>query len=82
MENTKEKRPNLSKYKTIVVVTDAAYHTPVIVHLRKTFGKEVVWSAYGYGFRQFQAVVVNAPVDKVKQALAARSGVAEIKRWR
>ncbi len=76
------KRPDLSKYKTIVVVTDAAYHTPVIVHLRKTFGKEIVWSAYGYGFGQFAAVAVDVPCDSVKRALVGRNGVTEIKRWR
>jgi len=47
-------------YRSVIVLDNcdaAAYQTPVIRFLRKEFGKDAAKSAFGFGFRQYEAVL-------------------------
>lgn len=68
-------RPDLDKFPTVIIL-DAekwGFHTPIIVAMRRAFGKDAAWSAYGYGFRQYSAVAVNASIKDVKAAIAGKN---------
>lgn len=71
---------------TFVVLSEQGmrYHAPAIVSLRKTFGRSNVWSGYGWGYMQYEAIAVNASKQLVEKAIAACSAawpqhVVEIK---
>ncbi len=77
------KRPSLHGYRSVIVfknyLLDYGYHTAVIVAMRKAFGRSAAWSAYGYGYRQYEAVAVDASLQDVKAVIKGKKWAKLVK---
>lgn len=59
------------------------FHTSVVVHMRKKFGRDAAQSAHGFGYRQYEAVLVTVPPGEVILAMAGRvwENLVNVKEW-
>lgn len=77
-------RPDLSdkRFMTVVLVSDPSFHTPLITFLRGCFGPDAAHSAFGYGFRQYEAIAVAAKPIEVLAMAGDRNGVRSVRPFR
>jgi len=77
-------RPDLhdKRFMAVVIVTEPRFHTPLITFLRQTFGEDAAHSAFGYGYRQYEAIAVAAKPIQVLAKVGDRNGVKSVRSFR